>query len=417
MVTIKPFTAYRPLAEFAALVASRPYDVLNRAEAKLQAEDNEYSFLHIIRSEIDLPDMLDEHDMQVYEKARDNFKGFVEEGIFQKDTHPNLYIYELEMKGQSQTGLAACCSVDDYFADRIKKHEHTRPVKELDRINHMRVTGMHAEPVFLAYRDVPEISELLDRIKRKHPVYDFEADDGVKHRFWVINEEKHIEKLTQLFAHEVPCTYIADGHHRAASSAKVGKALADENPHHTGREEYNFFLSVLFPASQLRILDYNRLVKDLNGYATEKFLQKVSVNFTVELTKPIAAKPDAPHEFGMYLEGNWYRLIAKEGTYTNDPIGVLDVTILQENLLSPLLGVKDPRTDERIDFSGGIRGMKELERRVDSGEMKVAFALYPVSMEQLMQISDTGNVMPPKSTWFEPKLRSGLVVHGFAPIR
>lgn len=413
MISIKPFAGYRPLAEFAALVASRPYDVMNRREAKEEAGDNPYSFLHIIRSEIDLPASLDEHDMQVYQKARDNFRALLEKGVFFKDEKAKLYIYELEMDGQAQTGLVACSSIADYFADNIKKHEHTRPVKELDRINHMKVTGMHAEPVFLAYRDVPEIDELIERITRKQPVYEFTAADAIRHTFWVIDEDKHVEQLVRLFSDRVPCTYIADGHHRAASSAKVGKALAEENPNHAGNEEYNFFLSVLFPASQLRIMDYNRLVKDLNGYTKEKFLQKVSVNFDINTVPPVAAKPDRLHDFGMYIEGTWYRLTAKEGAFTNDPIGVLDVTILQENLLSPLLGIKDPRTDERIDFSGGIRGLKELERRVDSGEMKVAFALYPVSMEQLMEIADSGNVMPPKSTWFEPKLRSGLVVHGF----
>ncbi len=413
MVTIKAFAGYRPLAEFAALIASRPYDVMNRKEAKEEAKDNAYSFLHIIRSEIDLPDAMDEHDMQVYEKARDNFQTMLQKGLFFQDEKPKLYIYELEMGGQPQTGLVACSSIADYFSDCIKKHEHTRPVKELDRINHMKVTGMHAEPVFLAYRDVPEVDELIDRITRKQPVYEFTATDAIKHTFWVIDEEKHVERLVQFFAEQVPCTYIADGHHRAASSAKVGKGLADENPKHTGKEEYNFFLSVIFPASQLRIMDYNRLVKDLNGYTTEKFLQKVSVNFEMQTIPPVAAKPDRLHEFGMYIEGTWYRLVAKEGSYTNDPIGILDVTILQENLLNPLLGIKDPRTDERIDFVGGMRGLKELERRVDSGEMKVGFALYPVSMEQLMQIADSGDVMPPKSTWFEPKLRSGLVVHGF----
>ncbi len=414
MITIKSFKGYRPLAEFVALVASRPYDVMNRREAKEEAKDNSYSFLHVIRPEIDLPDTVDEHDLKVYEKARDNFRSLLDKGIFFEDEKPKLYIYELEMAGQAQTGLVACSSVEDYFADRIKKHEHTRPVKELDRINHMRVTSLHAEPVFLAYRDIPEVNELIERITNsKQPVYDFQADDGVKHRFWVLDDEKHIVRLAKIFREKVSCTYIADGHHRAASSAKVGKGMAKENKNHTGMEEYNFFLSVIFPESQLRIMDYNRVVKDLNGYPAEKFLQKVSVSFDLKNFHREPAKPEKLHEFGMYLEGNWYKLAARKGTWSNNPIGILDVTILQENLLSPLLGIKDPRTDDRIDFVGGIRGLKELERRVDSGEMKVAFALYPVSMEQLMQISDSGKVMPPKSTWFEPKLRSGLVVHKF----
>ncbi len=414
MVTIRPFKGYRPLAEFVKLAASRPYDVMNRAEAKEEAKGNQYSFLHVIRSEIDLPDNVDEHDARVYAKARDNFQSFVKEGIFLQDEKPKLYLYQLEMDGQAQTGVVACSSVEDYFADRIKKHEHTRPVKELDRINHMTATRMHAEPVFLAHRDVPEISELAERITgSKQPVYDFMADDGITHRFWVLDDDKHIDKLTRIFRDKISCTYIADGHHRAASSAKVGRGMAEENPEHDGTEEYNFFLSVIFPASQLRIMDYNRVVKDLNGYTTEKFLQKVSVSFELMNIQKNAARPGHLHEFGMYLEGKWHRLTAKKGTWMNDPIGSLDATILQENLLSPLLGIKDPRTDERIDFIGGMRGLAELERRVDSGEMKVAFALYPVSMEQLMQIADSGNVMPPKSTWFEPKLRSGLVVHRF----
>lgn len=414
MVTIKPFKGCRPLAEFVKLIASRPYDVMNRVEAKEEAEGNQYSFLHIIRSEIDLPDDVDDHDARVYAKARDNFRSFLEQGFFIQDEKPKMYVYQLEMEGKSQTGLVACSSVDDYFAGRIKKHEHTRPVKELDRISHMQATGMHAEPVFLAYRDIAEVNELIERvIGSKQPVYDFSADDGIKHRFWVLDDEKHIEKLTSAFAEKVSCTYIADGHHRAASSAKVGKGMAEENPQHTGNEEYNFFLSVIFPASQLRIMDYNRAVKDLNGYATEKFLQKVSVSFELKIIQKDEARPVHLHQFGMYTEGKWYRLTAKKGAWRNDAIGSLDATILQENLLSPLLGIKDPRTDERIDFIGGIRGLAELERRVDSAEMKVAFALYPVSMEQLMQIADSGNVMPPKSTWFEPKLRSGLVVHPF----
>ena len=412
MITIKPFKAFRPVADFVALTASRPYDVMNRAEAKEEAKDNPHSFLHVIRAEIDLPDDVDDHDKSVYEKARDNFKAMVEQGFFFQDEKPMLYIYEQEMDGQAQTGLVACSSVEDYFSGKIKKHEHTRPVKELDRINHIRITGMHAEPVFLAYRDVPEINELIERvIHAKPPVYDFTATYGIKHRFWALDEDKHVEKLTQFFSEKVPCSYIADGHHRAAASAKAGKGMEEENPDHTGEEPYHFFLSVLFPASRLRIMDYNRVVKDLNGYTEEKFLQKAAVNFNIAPVSADEAKPARLHEFGMYLSGKWRLLTAKEGTWQEDPIGALDATILQENLLSPLLGVKDPRTDERIDFVGGIRGLKELERRVDSGEMQVAFALFPVSMEQLMLVADSGKVMPPKSTWFEPKLRSGLSVH------
>ena len=414
MVTIKPFKGYRPHAEFVQMVASRPYDVMSRAEAKEEAKENQYSFLHVIRSEIDLPDEVDDHDAQVYAKGRDNFKSFIEQEVLFQDEKPMFYLYQLEMDGQTQTGIVACSSVEDYFADRIKKHEFTRPIKEQDRTNHMLTTQIHAEPVFLAYRDVPEINDLIGRIiESKQPLYDFEADDGVKHKFWVLDEDKHIEKLIKSFQDKVSCTYIADGHHRAASSAKVGKEMANENPEHTGEEEYNFFLSVIFPASQLRIMDYNRAVKDLNRLTAEKFLQEISVHFEVKNITKESAKPSKIHEFGMYLGGAWYLLTAKKETWKNDPIGSLDITILQEKLLSPLLGILDPRTDDRIDFIGGIRGLDELERRVDSGEMKAAFALYPVSMENLMQIADSGNVMPPKSTWFEPKLRSGLVVHSF----
>ncbi len=413
MVTIKKFKGIRPRKELVSQVASRPYDVMNREEAKEEANDNPNSFLHIIRSEIDLPDNVDDHDASVYLKARENFQSMLDKGIFQQDETENLYVYELTMNGRTQTGLVTCSSVADYFSDRIKKHEHTRPVKEQDRIDHMKTTKIHAEPLFLAYKEVADVSAIINEVRKGTPEYDFIAIDGVRHRFWVINDSGQVNNLVSLFKTKVSATYIADGHHRAASSAKVGKMLADENPNHTGNEEYNFFLTVLFPSSELQIMDYNRVVADLNGYTPEKFLQKVSVNFEVQLQNSELPKPAKLHEFSMYLEGKWYKLTAKPGTFGNDPIGQLDASILQENLLNPILAIKDPRTDKRIDFVGGIRGLKELERRVNSGEMKVAFALYPVSMEQLILISDTGNVMPPKSTWFEPKLRSGLVVHGF----
>ncbi len=414
MAKIKAFRGFRPEEQLAAQVACRPYDVMNRQEAKQEAHNNPHSFLHVIRAEIDLPDTVDDHDERVYEQARENFQQLLKKKILQQDAQDCYYVYSLEMQGRTQTGLVACSSVEDYFADIIKKHEHTRPVKELDRIHHMQTTGIHAEPVFLAYRDVQEINAIIQSVvSGKTPVYDFTADDGIKHKLWVVDESQTVQQLTGLFSEKVPFTYIADGHHRAASSAKVGKKIADEYPAHTGNEEYFFFLSVLFPESELHIMDYNRTVKDLNGYTPEKFLQKVSTAFNVANSEQ-PVHPAQLHEFGMYLESKWYRLTAKEGSWRNDPIGILDVTILQENLLAPLLGIHDPRTDERIDFVGGIRGLSELEKRVNSGEMKVAFSLYPVSMEQLMQIADSGNVMPPKSTWFEPKLRSGLVVHSFS---
>lgn len=404
MILISPFKALRPEPQYAKQVASRPYDVLTGKEAKTEAEGNPYSFLHITRSEIDLPANVDVHSNEVYQKAKENLDAFISRPVLFTESKPCYYIYELVMDGHSQTGLVCCSAVSDYEEGRIKKHELTRPEKEQDRINHMRVTGAQTGNVFLAYRDVADLNDLLQKWKaEKTPVYNFTAEDGVQHAIWVINDEKVIDTITEIFRNEVDCTYIADGHHRVASAGKVKFQMMDN-------EEAGHFLSTIFPASQLKIMDYNRVVKDLNGLSAEAFLKKLQKNFTV--TKVTQAfKPDAPHHFGMYLDGQWYQLVASEGSFTEDPIGVLDITILQHHILDPLLGIKDQRTDSRIDFIGGIRGMAELERRVQSGEWKVAFSLYPVTIEQLFDIADTGNIMPPKSTWFEPKLRDGLLTH------
>ncbi|MEP7230673.1 MAG: DUF1015 family protein [Ginsengibacter sp.] len=404
MITITPFKALRPQAQFAKQVASRPYDVLSSKEAKIEAEGNPYSFLHITKSEIDLPVNIDVHSQEVYEKAKENLDAFISRPILFSESKPCYYIYTLVMNGKSQTGLVCCSSVNDYEHGLIKKHEYTRPEKEEDRINHMRTIGAQTGNVFIAYRDVNEVNELIETWKKgKNAVYDFTAEDAIQHTLWVINDESLIDRITELFKTEVPCTYIADGHHRAASAAKVKYQLADS-------EEAGYFLTTLFPASQLHILDYNRVVQDLNGLSLEEFLDKLNRNFTVEKVKA-AYLPDVPHNFGMYLDGQWYKLTALDGTFSTDPIGILDISILQNNLLEPVLGVKDQRTDTRIDFVGGIRGLPELEKKVDSKEMAIAFSIFPVSIEQLFDIADSGNVMPPKSTWFEPKLRDGLLTH------
>lgn len=404
MITITPFKALRPQAQFAKQVASRPYDVLSSKEAKIEAEGNPYSFLHITKSEIDLPATIDVHSKEVYEKAKENLDAFISRPILFSESKPCYYIYTLVMNGKSQTGLVCCSSVNDYEHGLIKKHEYTRPEKEEDRINHMRTIGAQTGNVFIAYRDVNEVNELIENWKKsKNAVYDFTAEDGIQHTLWVINDEGLIDRITELFKTEVPCTYIADGHHRAASAAKVKYQLADS-------EEAGYFLTTLFPASQLHILDYNRVVQDLNGLSLDEFLDKLNRNFTVEKVKA-AYLPDVPHNFGMYLDGHWYKLTALDGTFSTDPIGILDISILQNNLLEPVLGIKDQRTDTRIDFVGGIRGLEELEKKVDSKEMAIAFSIFPVSIEQLFDIADSGNVMPPKSTWFEPKLRDGLLTH------
>ena len=404
MATIKPFKALRPHNEYAAQVASRPYDVLNSEEARKEAGENFLSFLHVTKSEIDLPADIDTHSEQVYEKAKENLQKLIEKKILFQDEKPCYYIYELAWKGRTQTGLVCVSSVEDYFKDVIKKHEFTRPEKEKDRIDHMRTIRAQTGNVFLACKDLKELNDVFDKWKDQNPAeYNFTATDGVTHTIWVVNSFATVDIITNLFKEKVPFTYIADGHHRAASAAKVSQQLSDS-------EDAKYFLTTIFPANQLAILDYNRVVKDLNGLTDDDFLQKLNEEFTVEKTTA-AVSPKELHQFGMYLNKQWYLLSAKENTFKNDPIGILDVTILQDNVLDKLLGIKDPRTDTRIDFIGGIRGLAELEKRVDSGEMKVAFSLHPVSMQQLFDIADSGNVMPPKSTWFEPKLRDGLLTH------
>ena len=406
MITIQPFRALRPEAQHAKQVASRPYDVLNSKEAKIEAQGNPNSFLHITKSEIDLPEEVDIHSQQVYDSAKNNLDAFVSRNILFRESKPCYYIYQLIMNGRSQTGLVCGSSVDDYENDLIKKHEFTRPEKEKDRINHITTTGAQTGNVFLAYRNVAEIDEVISKWqKEKNPVYDLIAEDGIQHSIWIINDSETNDLVSELFKTKVPFTYIADGHHRAASAAKVRKALGKD-----ATEGANIFLTTLFPSNQLHIMDYNRVVKDLNGLEKEAFLEKLTSSFVVEKADK-AFSPSNLHQFGLYIGKQWYTLTAKENTYTNDPIGILDVTILQNNLLDPVLGIKDQRTDQRIDFVGGIRGLQELEKRVDSGEMAVAISLHPVSIQQLFDIADSGNVMPPKSTWFEPKLRDGLLTH------
>jgi uncharacterized protein (DUF1015 family) len=411
MAVLKAFKGIRPITEKARDIASRPYDVLSSEEARIEAKDKPYSFLHIVKPEIDLAKKIDHYSPQVYDKGRENLCRMINEGIMFQDEKKYFYIYALTMNGKKQIGLVGCAGVEDYMKGVIKKHELTRPDKEEDRKNHVRVSMANAEPVFFAYPDMLELDVIIyDAIKRK-PVYDFISDDGVKHEFWVIKEDDTIKEIEKLFA-KIPYTYVADGHHRTAAAALVGNELKEKNSSHKGDEEYNYFLAVHFPASQLTICDYNRLVKDLNGLTEQKFIEKLKVNFEVKEKSFDEYKPKHLHKFGMYLNGKWYSLTAKEGTINeSDPIEVLDVTILYKHVLKPILNINDLRTDKRIDFVGGIRGLGELKKRVDSGEMKVAFALYPVSMKQLMNIADTGNIMPPKTTWFEPKLRSGLVVH------
>ena len=404
MAIIKPFKALKPGKEIAEKLASRPYDVLNSQEAKKEAAGNDYSFLRITKSEIDLPDGLDTHSQQVYDKAKSNLEFFIQNGTLFSEEKPCYYIYQLVMNGKSQTGLVCVSSIEDYFNDVIKKHELTRPEKEKDRIDHMRTIRAQTGNVFMAYRDVMEINALINGWKAKNsPEYDFTANDGVKHTVWVINRDDVINSITNLFATKVPNTYIADGHHRAASAAKVSKQLPDS-------DAAKFFLTTIFPESQLAILDYNRVVKDLNDLTTEEFIGALQEDFMITYS-PEPVKPAVMHEFGMYLEDEWYILTAREGTYRTDPIGVLDVTILQKNVLDKILDIEDPRTDTRVDFVGGIRGLEELEKRVKSGEMAAAFSLFPVTIDQLFAIADSGKVMPPKSTWFEPKLRDGLLTH------
>ena len=410
MAIIKPFKGMRPPKQFAEEVAARPYDVLSSEEAREEA--SKYSLLHITKPEIDFEPGIDVHSQQVYDKAKENFEKYINEGILIQDKEDYLYIYAQTMEGRTQFGLVGCASVEDYMSGKVKKHELTRPDKEEDRMKHVRITNANMEPVFYAYRAVPEIDEIIETIiQTQDPEYDFTSEDDIGHHFWVITDRGTIKKLVQLF-NELPATYIADGHHRTAAAALVGNEKKNTNPDHTGAEEYNYFMAVHFPDNQLRIMDYNRVVKDLHGLTAEEFLELLSKSFSVNEKGAEEFKPKKLHTFGMYLDGTWYELIAHEDTYDDlDPIGRLDVTILTRSVLYPILDIKDLRTSTRIDFVGGTRGLGELKRRVDSGEMKLAFALYPVSMDQLMDIADTGNIMPPKSTWFAPKLRSGLIVH------
>lgn len=412
MAILKPFRGVRPPKSIANLVASRPYDVLNSAEARVEASGNEKSLLHLIKPEINFTPAIDEHDPAVYAKAAEMFGLFQKQGWLVQDKRDCYYIYAQTMNGVRQYGLVGCAAVQDYLSGVIRKHELTRPDKEEDRMKHVRVTSANLEPVFFTYRAVPEIDRIVGDWVSSHPAeYDFFSADEIGHHFWVIDNDQVINRITELFA-DIPYTYVADGHHRTAAAALVGNERRAANPEHTGNEEYNFFLAVHFPDNQLRIIDYNRVVKDLNGLAPNGLLEKLNHAFIVEKRGPAIYKPGTLHNFGLYMDGNWYSLTAKTGTFNDDdPIGVLDVTISSDLILRDILGIHDLRTDKRVDFVGGIRGLGEIQKRVDSGEMALALALYPVSMKQLMDIADTGNIMPPKTTWFEPKLRSGLVIH------
>ena len=412
MAILKAFKGLRPPKEIARDLASRPYDVLNSEEARKEAYGNKYSLLHIIKPEIDLPEDIDLYAPEVYKKAKENFELFQKNGWLVPDDDEYLYIYAQTMNNKTQYGLVGCAAVEDYMNNRIKKHELTRKAKEEDRMKHVRITNANMEPVFFTYPAVPKIDSIVaDWVKNHEPIYDFIAVDGFGHHFWVVDDKKTIELLINLFA-DLPVTYVADGHHRTAAAALVGNEKRMNNPNHKGDEEYNYFLAVHFPDNQLTIIDYNRVVTDLNGMTKQEFINNLKVHFDIVEKGENIYKPDRLHTFGMYIDKKWYSLTAKPGTYNDsDPIGVLDVTILSNLVFNQMLNIKDLRTSERIDFVGGIRGLEELERRVDSGEMAAAFALYPVSMQQLINIADTNNIMPPKTTWFEPKLRSGLVVH------
>ncbi|MBN9483170.1 MAG: hypothetical protein BGO70_00875 [Bacteroidetes bacterium 43-93] len=411
MAKITPFKGLRPKKEIAPELATLPYDVVNVEEARAY-KSNPYHFYHVTRAEIDLPSNVDVHSQQVYDKAKENLDWLVDNGYMFQDEEPCYYIYRLVMEGRAQTGVICGSSLDDYFNGIIKKHEFTRPEKELDRINHIKTTRAQTGVVFLACNDNEDMDTIIEEWKSTHePEYDFTAEDGVQHTLWVVDDYAKVATLTRIFQEEIPATYIADGHHRAASAAKVAIEMRESGLSITGDESFNYFVTCIFPESQLKIMDYNRVVKDLNGMSSGEFLDALKGEFEVSKPMDTQFKPAKPHEFGMYLDGKWYRLEVKPGTYSNDPIGVLDVSILQNNVLSKLLNINDPRTDKRVDFVGGIRGLGELEKRVNSGDMAAAFACYPVSIKQLFDIADSGNVMPPKSTWFEPKLRDGLVVY------
>jgi len=411
MAKITPFKGLRPTKALAAEVATLPYDVVSVAEAR-EFKKDPYNFYHVTRSEIDLPENVDVHSQQVYDKADENLEAMIQDKVLVQDPEPCYYIYELVMDGRSQTGLVCGSSIDDYNNGIIKKHEFTRPEKELDRINHITATGAQTGIVFLAYHDCDSVQRIIDEWKATHePEYDFTATDGVRHIFWVIDDYPRVATITHNFEQDVPATYIADGHHRAASAAKVCKEMRDNGYSVDGNEYFNYFVTCIFPASQLQIMDYNRIVKDLNGMIPEEFIQALEKDFEIQRLGNEPYKPTLPHEFGMYLGDAWYKLVSKAGTFSEDPIGILDVTILQQNVLDKLLGIKDQRTDKRIDFIGGIRGMGALQKKVDSKEAAIAFSIFPVTIQQLFAIADSGNVMPPKSTWFEPKLRDGLVVY------
>lgn len=412
MAIVKPFKGLRPPKELVEAVESRPYDVLNSEEAREEAGNNEKSLYHIIKPEIDFPKGTSEYDPRVYQKAAENFKKFQEKGWLVQDKDEHYYLYAQTMNGKTQYGLVVCASVWDYENGVIKKHELTRRDKEEDRMQHVRTLDANMEPVFLAYKDDPTITAIIKKYASEKPVYDFIAPiDGFRHQFWIISDTTDMATITAEFK-KMNALYIADGHHRSAAAAKVGLERAKQNPHHTGNEEYNYFMAVCFPASELTVLDYNRVVTDLNGMTPDEFLKALEKNFDVTCMGSEEYKPAKLHEFSLYLDGKWYKLEAHSNTYdNNDPIGVLDVAVSSKYIFDELLGITDFRSDKRIDFVGGLRGLKELKRRVDSGEMKMALALYPVTMSQIMNIADNGKIMPPKATWFEPKLRSGLIVH------
>lgn len=408
MALIKPFSSYRPRKDIVSEVAALPYDVYNRAEAKAAVEGKPFSFLRIDRAETSFDDSVDTYDPCVYAKAKELLDGMIENKEYIQDTQDMYYIYELTMDGRKQTGIVACASIDDYLQGTIKKHENTRADKEIDRITHVDTCNAQTGPIFLAYRAQDDIDSVVNRVKKGKPEYSFTSDDGIHHSVWLIDDSKDVETIYNSFSN-LSDIYIADGHHRAASAVKVGVKRRENNPNHTGDEEYNYFLSVLFPHNQLKILPYNRVIKDLNGYTKEEFLQKISDSFDIcAVSEPYS--PDTKLSFGMYLDRQWYKLSAKEHIISDDPVEGLDVSILQNNLLNPVLGIKDPRTDKRIDFVGGIRGLMELERRAQS-DMCLAFSMYPTSIEELFDVADAKLLMPPKSTWFEPKLRSGIFIH------
>ncbi|MEK7671979.1 MAG: DUF1015 family protein [Bacteroidota bacterium] len=410
MATVRPFKGFRPLPQYAAQVAAKPYDVLSSEEARIEAQGKPLSFLHVGKPEIDLPVGTNLYDPSVYEKGKENLQKLINDGILKEDMQPYFYLYAQTMGKHTQYGIIGCVSVQEYLNNTIKKHELTRQDKENDRTRHVKVTNAHTGPIFLTYHAEPKIDAIVDRVRLVDPIYNFVAEDGIRHQLWVISDERLIRQLIEHFS-RVNYLYVADGHHRSAAAARVGKELADANRHHRGDEEYNFFLAVLFPHNQLRIMEYNRVVKDLGGMDEDGFLAAIKRNFTVKKSST-QVQPKKKGEYGMYLKGKWYNLKAETKFLTNpDSVERLDVSILQKQLLAPILGIDDPRTNKRIDFVGGVRGIKELEKRVDSGKMAVAFALYPTSIEELLSIADAGKIMPPKSTWFEPKLRDGVVVH------